>query len=462
MAEPMTQTVGLATVFATLVLFGWVGWRGGRETVLSRDEYLAARGSQTGLRLALSFLASGLGVWILFTPPEVGTFAGLAGILGYGLAAASPFVVLAWFGPAVRRRLPEGITLSEYVRVRFGRAMQVYVGLVSLFYMFIFVTAELTAAGGAVELLGGIDPIVTVLAVAVVTSAYTAYGGLRASLRTDGWQGWAILALVAMALLVTVTSNDDAGGRAEAAGAFDVTRTGVESLVVLTIAVTAANLFHQGYWQRTWAAESEDVLRRGALTGAALTFPVVAIVGLLGAVAADGVGLEEPSLALFILFEGVATPILVGLLLLAVALVTSSVDTLQNAMVALVADEVAERPMALTAARWLTVALFIPAVLISAQGLSVLRLFLIADLLAAATVVPVVLGLWRRTRPSAAFAGAISGLVAVVVLGAVRTGTITGGLELLTLPTGLDLGAFVVAPIAAAVVTTAGSLLGGD
>lgn len=459
----MTQTVGLVTIFTTLAVFGWVGWRGGRETVLTRDEYLTARSSQTAFRLGLSFFASGLGVWILFTPPEVGTFAGLAGIVGYGIAAAAPFLVLAWFGPVVRRRLPEGVTLTEFVRSRFGRAFHIYVGLVSLFYMFIFVTAELTAAGGAVELLGGIDPIVTVLAVAAVTSTYTAYGGLRASLRTDAWQAWAILALAAVALLFTVTTIPDAVDRASTSEAFDVTQVGVESLIVLVIAVTAANLFHQGYWQRTWAAGSGDELRQGALAGAGLTLPVVVIVGALGAVAAGGESLETPSLALFTLFEDAGTPILVGMMLLAVALVTSSVDTLQNAMVALVADEVAEGRVSLSWARWLTLALFVPAVLISVQGLSVLRLFLIADLFAAATVVPVLLGLWRRTPAGAAIAGAVSGLVAVVALGTIRTGSVVDGFGLLTLPTtasgGLDLGAFLVAPVAATLVTVAVSLL---
>lgn len=461
----MTQTLSLATVFAVLALFGWVGWRGGRETVITRDEYLTARGSQGGLRLGLSFLASGLGVWILFTPPEVGTFAGVAGIVGYGLAAACPFVVLAWFGPAVRKRLPEGFTLTEFVRSRYGRTAQVYVGLVSLFYMFIFVTAELTAAGGAVELVGGIDPIVTVLAVAIVTSAYTGYGGLRASLRTDRWQGWAILLLVAAALFITGIIVPDPTAQADAAGAFNVTGVGAESLVVLVIAVTASNLFHQGYWQRTWAAMGDNELRRGALMGAGFTLPVVAIVGLLGAVAAGGTTMEEPSLALFALFQDVPAIYLVGLLLLAVALVTSSVDTLQNAIVALVADEVAER-ISLNWARWLTVALFVPAVLISIQGLSVLRLFLIADLFAAATVAPVTLGLWSRARTGAALTGAVSGLAAVVVLGTVRSGSLADGFGLLMLPTtasgGLDLGAFLVAPLTATAVTVIGSLLSRD
>lgn len=453
----------LITVLVALAVFAWIGWRAGREGTGTRDDYLTARSSQRGLILGLSFFASGLGAWILFTPPEVGTFGGLGGILGYALAAAGPFVLLSWFGPAVRNRLPEGVTLSGFVRMRFGRLMQVYVGLVSVFYMFIFVTAELTAVGGAVELLGGVKPIVTVLAVAVATAAYTSYGGLRASLRTDSWQAWAVLGLVGAALVAVAATVPTPVLQASKAGAFQITRVGVESLVVLVIAVTAANLFHQGYWQRTWAAVDVAELKRGAWIGAVLTVPVVAVLGFLGAVAA-GVGqVETPSLALFGLLDGLPTVLVVGMVLLAVALVASSVDTLQNAMVALVADEVGAGRLSLGAARWLTALLFLPSVVIAVQGLSVLRLFLIADLLAAATVAPVLLGLWRRVTESAALIGALGGLAAVVVLGWVRTGSLAGGLGLLTLPAteagGLDLGAFLTAPVAALVLTSIVSLL---
>lgn len=86
-----------------------------------------------------------------------------------------------------------------------------------------------------------------------------------------------------------------------------------------------------------------------------------------------------------------------------------------------------------------------------------LRLFLIADLLAAATILPVVLGVWHRARPGAALVGGLAGLGAVVVLGRVTRGSLLEGVRLLTLPETLDLGAFVVAPLAPGLLTWAGS-----
>ncbi|MEB3736200.1 hypothetical protein ULF88_23900 [Halopseudomonas pachastrellae] len=54
-----------------------------------------------------------------------------------------------------------------------------------------------------------------------------------------------------------------------------------------------------------------------------------------------------------------------------------------------------KRGLSLTSARWLTVALMVPVVWVALQGNSVLRLFLIADLLCATAVVPFYLGCGR-------------------------------------------------------------------
>lgn len=459
----MTTALALTITFAALGLFAWVGWRAGRRRQLDRDTYLAARGSQSSFPLALSFLASGLGAWILFTPPEVGTFAGILGVAGYAVAAGLPFVVLALVGPAMRSRLPRGITLTDFVRWRYGRPLQAYVALVSVFYMAIFLIAELTAVGGVLRLMAGVNPLVPVLAVAAVTAAYTAYGGLPASLQTDRWQGWMILGLVGLGLGAVFTRLGDPLPAARAAGLTQLTRVGAESFLVLSIAVAAANFFHQGYWQRLWSARDDRSLVQGAVGGALLTLPVMLVVGLMGMVAAGARLVEVPSLALFSLLEGLPAWALALVVALAVALVASSVDTLQNAVAALVAEDVGGGRLSLGAARWVTVLITLGAAGFALLELSLLRLFLIADLLAAATILPVLLGLWRRTRPGAALAGGLSGLAAVVVLGWVTRGSLGAGLHLLTLPStaqgGLDLGAFLVAPVVSGTVTWLGSVL---
>ena len=67
-----------------------------------------------------------------------------------------------------------------------------------------------------------------------------------------------------------------------------------------------------------------------------------------------------------------------------------------------------------------------PAVLIALKGYDILRLFLIADLVAAATVVPVFLGLRRPASSASVIAGSLAGLASVVVLGWIQEGTLAG------------------------------------
>lgn len=442
---------GLGLTIAALAAFAAIAVVAvSRSPFGSRDHYLSARGTQSAVPLGLSFFASVLGAWILFSPPEVGTFAGLLGILGYAVGQAVAVAVFAFVGPRVRALHPHGTTLLGFVRERFGPAKHAYVAAVSVLYMFVFLTAELTAIGGALELLSGVDPLVPIVAVAAVTAAYTAYGGLPASIVTDRLQAWLMLGLVAAVAVAVWTKVDDPAARAEAAGLTRLDRPGLEVFVVLVIAITAANLFHQGFWQRVWASRDDTQLRRGVIGGGLLILPVVFLMGLAGMVAGD---VEAPSLALFTLLDPLPAPVIGLVVLLAAALVASSVDTLQNALAALISVDLSGERVGLTGARVLTVLLTIPAAAIAVEGLSVLRLFLVADLLAATIALPVFLGLWQRVSATAAIAGAVAGLVAVVVAGWLDSNSLADGFRLLTLPDGPSFDAFVAAVTGSGLVT---------
>lgn len=455
----MTAGWGVALTVAALLAFGAIAVVAVRRApITTRDHYLTARGSQGTRTLALSFFASVLGAWILFSPPEVGTFGGLLGVVGYAVGQAAAIAVFALVGPRVRALHPTGTTLLGLVRIRYGRAKHAYVAAVSTLYMFVFLTAELTAIGGALSLLADVDPLVPIVAVAAVTAAYTAYGGLPASIVTDRWQAWLVLGLVAAAAVAVAAEVAEPVERAQAAGLGDVHRLGAEVFVVLVVAITAANLFHQGFWQRTWAAQDDRALRRGTLGAAILILPVVFAMGLGGMVAAGSEGVESPSLALFTLLDGLPGPVTWLIVVLAVALVASSVDTLQNALAALFSVELTAGRVGMAGARVLTVLLTVPAAAIAAEGLSVLRLFLVADLLAATIVLPVFLGFWAPVTARAAIAGAVGGLAAVVAAGWIG-GSLVDGLELLTLPRGPSFEAFVAAVIGSGLVTAAATVL---
>jgi Na+/proline symporter len=453
-----TSVMVLVVALAGFVAIGLRGVR--RPADAGLDDYVVARDSQSAATLGLSFLASGLGAWILFAPPEVGALLGLGAVIGYALAAAGPFVVIAFVGPKLRRIVPSGQGLTEFVRVRFGAAAGTVVALISLLYMGIFVAAELVAVAGLAEILGGVPRSATVIAVVAATLLYTAYGGLRASLRTDRWQSWLVVLLLGIAAAAVLTTVTEPVTAVRSSGLLGISRAGATSAAALLIATTAANLFHHGYWQRVWAAADDRALRRGALLGAALTVPVMLLAGGFGILAASTGAAEVPALSVFALVAELPTVVVAGVLLLGVALVASSVDTLENGLAALV---VAEYPaLRLPHARLITVALILPAAMVGIVATSVLQLFLIADLLCAALVAPALLGLWRGATTAGVVAGAVAGITGALVGGFIEAGALAGTVDAVLFTDAVPtLPPFAGALAASAVATVVVSLAGG-
>jgi SSS family solute:Na+ symporter len=448
--------VTVLILVVVLGVFAWVGLAVGRDRDL--EQFAVARKSQSGTALGLSFFASGVGAWILFAAPEVGASVGIAGVLGYAVAITVPLAGLVLVSRQLRTLVPTGHNLIEFVAVRYGRSMHLYVLGISLVYMLVALAAELTSVGAVLGRLSDADPRLGVMAVAAVTALYTAYGGLRASIRTDRWQAWLLLALLvvvggALATGLPPPTTQDTQALFEVGGA------GIEGALTLIAAVLATTLFHNGYWQRVWAARDDRALTNGALIGAATRFPVVFLAGLVGLLAAaSGVGLGTPPVPFFAVLDGLPDWVLVVVLVLTLALVSSTVDTLQKGLAAVV---VTERPaVGLVGGRVATVALTVLPTLVAFQGYSVLRLFLIADLFCAATIVPALLGLWGRSTSSGAVSGAVAGLAGALGYGYAAGGSLPAAVALATFSGGLALPPFLAAFAASTTVTVLVSLAG--
>jgi len=466
----MDTNIAYLLMIATLGFFGYVGYKAATEKELDQDSYLSARGTQNSLKIGLSLFASGMGIWILFGPSEVGYYGGFWDVVGYALSSATPFLLLAYVGPMIRGQLPDGVTLADYVRMRIGRPMQIYVGFISVAYMFTFLFAEFTAIGKAMDILGDMDPLIPMVTVGVVTTAYTAYGGLPASLRTDRWQAWVVLWLIVVLLLILF--GGDIGSLISDAKAYNPEddwsigsmsyMDSFASGLALVIAITAAEMFSQGNWQRAWASEDDEALKKGALLAAGLVLPLVFIMGVLGTVVAGQGAVDDPSSAFFNLIDDAHVLLIAAFVVLGIALVCSSVDTLQNAVVASISRDLADGKMDLKQARIVTLAMIPLAIYLAStiDALSVFKIFLVADLLATATVLPVFLTLWERIDSRAALVGAMSGLLSVVVYG-MATADLSTGIGYLTSPTnefGLaNLEVFLSALIGSGIVTIAGS-----
>ncbi len=412
----MDSWVWLA-LLSTLSGFGLLGWLAVGRQGVPLEELLSSRDQLgTGLGIATA-VASVAGAWILFGPAETVTWAGLPGLLGYAVGQAVPLVAIAILGQRLRRLMPQGHSLTEYVWHRYGAGMTRLTLAIALFYMVVFLIAELTGIATAVQLLGGIPLAVTATLVMTATLLYTARGGLWATIITDGVQFAVIVPLLLLMLVLALQNAGDP--KAIPPLLLDWGHVpGWQFAATLVIAITAANLFHQGFWQRVYACKNERVLWRSFGGAALVVVPLIAIAGVLGFVAV-GLGLAEgaESVAVFALVNAVFPRWGVLLVLvLGLALVMSSLDTLLTGISSLLTTELnrwgvaQSRLMGLS--RGVIVAVSIPTIIIAAQGYSVLYLFLLADLVCAGAMVPVFAGLYSaRLTGSGALIASVVGIL---------------------------------------------------
>ncbi|WP_442597407.1 sodium:solute symporter family protein [Parapusillimonas sp. JC17] len=396
----------------------------------SLEDYVIARNSQSTTATMLTLLATSLGGWILFSPAQAATWGGLAAVIGYALGAVSPRILMIPLGRRMRELIPQGHTLTEFVVLRYGRAMYLLTLLIMLFYMFIALTAEITAIAKLVTLLAPVPLWVTATIVMISTLIYTAYGGLRASIVTDKVQ---MAVIVPLLLILLVLGWRAIGGieptvqglQDHAPQLLSLTDPmGIKAGLTFFVAILLTGLFHQGNWQRVYSAQDNRSMRRGFLLAGVLVGPIIFMMGLFG-LAFTGLGQGgDSSIALFaVIMPQVPAWFAVSLIPLGLALVMSTADTVISAVSSLIAVDVrrvaphVSRPTLMRLSRWLIFLLAIPVIIAAAQGYSVLYLFLLADLLCCAAAFPVFFGLFNpRHNGRIAFVSTACGLLAGLAL----------------------------------------------
>lgn len=417
------QSVALLVTLATAGGFALLGLVRASQRTMSLEDYIVSRNRFGPWMSFATVVASALGVWILFSPPQVGASSGIAGIVGYCLGSAAPLALFTQIGPRLRQILPQGHSLNEFVLYRFGNAMYLLALGVIVFYMFIYLAAELTAIAKAVQILADVPLGWTALVVITATFLYTTYGGLGATIFTDAIQ----FAVMVPLLLVSFGVALVAMGGWEAAlqpvrlnapqllslGNLD----GIKFGATLVLAIVAAEVFNQANWQRVYASRTDKTVQQSFLGSAVVILPLLLVAGALGLLAAS-FGFTDDR-AFFSLLQQLALPLwfTVLVLVLALALVMSTLSSLLNGIASVFTIDLIrlfpqmQTSGLLQASRLLTVAVGLPAIAIAARGFDVLYLFLLADLVCAGAVFPVVWGLYsRRITGKTAFLSAIAGI----------------------------------------------------
>ena len=191
----ISQSTSLTLVIIISLIFTVVGLIYSKK-YQGINNYLTANRNIGFFSLTTSLIASALGAWILFGPASAATWGGIGAVIGYALGTAFPMIFLISLGKKIRNEFPKGSTLIEFLRKRFGKSLFKLILLMTVFYMFVFLCAEVTAVAILINYISGTELWVTSLIILIATLTYTLYGGLRASIFTDNIQMIVIVALL--------------------------------------------------------------------------------------------------------------------------------------------------------------------------------------------------------------------------------------------------------------------------
>ena len=357
-----------------------------RSLKSSENEYFVLNKSEGVLGLSLSFYASGMGLWILTSPAEVAWYGLGYDIYGYALSAATPFILIYIFGPKIADLLPKGATLAQFVETKYGNIAQKIVSIVAVIYMGAFLIAEFASISFVFESISSVRGIIISLLIAITTLAYLFRHGFKASYFTDRLQSYGIILLLAIVLTIWLSQNNfsELVTYANAGGLSSFETFSLKSALAVIIAVTAAEVFSMGYWQRTFSAENSKAIKQASIFSGVGAFLTILILGIGGAVGA-GKGIESPALS-FIEQLDLNNFTIILLVSLATLLVTSSIDTLENAIASTISLDILKKKS--EEAKLITLLVVCISFVISIEVTSIFNVFLVADLFAACLVFP--------------------------------------------------------------------------
>ena len=391
------------------------------------NNYLVANRSIGTFSLTTSLIASALGAWILFGPASAATWGGVGAVIGYALGTAFPLFILIYLGKKFRTSYPNGKSLIEVIRLRFGKKLFKLIMFLSIFYMTIFLIAEVTAVSILINYISGTALWITALIVVTSSLLYTLYGGLRASIFTDNIQFivFGLLLLISFSYLILFNSNEFN---------FEFIKINKPHLLsssylpnftaglTFFIAVAATNLFHQGNWQRVYAAKNNKVLTNSLIISFIIIIPIVFFMGFSGLVASSQDSTIIPDLAFFsLLFKEQALMLSIIVLVLAISLTVSSIDTLINAISSLIIIDgnkvIKFKGDYLKLSKQIIIILSLISFFVASKGLSILYLFLLADLFCCAAVLSVFYSFYSKSfNEKKAYISIIIGLIGGILL----------------------------------------------
>ena len=398
------QTSLLVTILVGLFFVG-LGYLNSKK-IQNKSNYIIGNKDENTFSLTTSLSASALGAWILFGPASAATWGGIGAVVGYAFGTATPMLLLYNFGPKIRKEFSKGLSLTEFIKKRFGLGVLKISLFLILFYLTIFLIAEVTAIAFLINFVSKTPLWITAGITLIICLLYILKGGFKLSIITDKYQFIVIAVLIFISAIIIL-------GKLEI-NSFELIKQNASNLVnskylpnytaglTFFIAVAATNLFHQGNWQRVFAAKNNLILKKSLIYSSIIIFIIVFWMGYSGLISLSLDSNVIPDLAFFDLILNNNYIITISILVLALALTLSTIDTLINAIssIFIVNGSQINKSFSGKSVRnktnYIIIFICILVFILASKGFSILYLFLLADLFCCSAVVTIFYGFFNK------------------------------------------------------------------
>ena len=398
------QSSLVVTIIVGLFFVG-LGYLNSKKAIDNRSYIIGNRDENT-FSLTTSLAASALGAWVLFGPASAATWGGIGAVIGYALGTAAPMLLLYNFGPKIREEFPKGLSLTEFIKKRFGSGILKVSLFLILFYLIIFLIAEVTAIAFLLNFISKTPLWITAGITLIICLLYILKGGFKLSLITDKYQ-FIIIAVLILTSVILILGNLETNS-------FELIKENSPNLVsskylpnytaglTFFIAVAATNLFHQGNWQRVFAAKNNLTLKKSLIYSSIITFLIVLWMGYTGLISFSLNSKVIPDLAFFDLILTNNYLLIISIIVLALALTLSTIDTLINAISSILIVNGSKISKSIfgnsikNKTNYTIILISILVFILASKGYSILYLFLLADLFCCAAVVTIFYGFFNK------------------------------------------------------------------
>jgi Na+/proline symporter len=258
----------------------------GRKKSLTNDQFLVANRDVSWIRAALSIAVSWIWAPAIFIVSMQAYTKGIAGAFWFIAPNILCFFIFAPLAVRLRRFMPNGYTLPEFILKRFNNDSRTHISFLIVFfgYQLGAIIINALAGGTLLHILTGMDFTTAVLALSFIALAYSLISGLEASILTDVVQ--MLLVLFATFVIVPWVLIEAGGFSAVLAGLGGVSGEYSEIFnpwiaysfgIAMTFGLIAGPIGDQMFFQRAFAVNQKDIIKTFVCGGLFFAFVPVTL-----------------------------------------------------------------------------------------------------------------------------------------------------------------------------------------